>query len=168
MSLWLVGMMGSGKTTVGERTAVTLGVPFYDTDHMVEEMTGMTVAEIWEDGGEPGFRELERLVVAKVPESGVVAAAGGGAVLDPTNREHIGRSGRVVWLRCEPALAAERVGQEGAARPLLDGDVPMRERLAAILEGRTQAYSGLATDVVDTDNRSVAEVVSKVVEIWQG
>jgi shikimate kinase len=167
MSLWLVGIMGSGKTTVGERTAVTLGVPFHDTDHMVEEMTGMTVAEIWEDGSEMGFRELERRVVATVPESGVVAAAGGGAVLDPTNREHMRRSGPVVWLRCDPALAAERVGQ-GATRPLLDGDVPMPERLAAILEKRTQAYSGLATDVVDTDNRSVTEVVSEVVEIWQG
>ena len=163
--MWLIGMMGSGKTTVGERAAAVLGAPFYDTDRMIGEMTGMTVTEIWEDAGESGFRELERRAVRAVPSSGAVAAAGVGAVLDPTNREDMRLGGRVVWLRCAPDLAAERVAH-GSDRPLLGRNAPARERLAVILEEPTKIYEDLATDVIDTDNRSVEEIVSDVVGMW--
>lgn len=167
MSMWLIGMMGSGKTTVGERVAAVVGAPFYDTDVMVEEMAGMSVAETWEQVGEVGFREMEHRAVAAVPSSGAVAAAGGGAVLDPVNRQNMRSGGRVVWLRCTPELAAKRVGSD-PTRPLLNGDMPVEDRLAVILEERSGVYSSVATDLVDTDNRSVDEVVSDVVRMWSG
>jgi shikimate kinase len=123
----LVGMMGTGKTTVGRLLAEQLGRPFIDTDEAVEARTGRTVAELFEAVGERGFRAEESAVLAAVladPTPAVVAAAGG-SVLDPANRQVIREAGSVgglvVWLRADVAVLARRVAS-GTHRPLLGDD----------------------------------------------
>ena len=164
--MWLVGMMGSGKTTVGREAAIRVGVAFYDTDRMVEEMARTTIDAIWDDVGERGFRELERCVIATIPVSDFVAAAGGGAVLSVENRAHMSRGEPIVWLRASPGQLARRLQADGS-RPLLAHDLAPEARLAALLEERSSLYSGVATNLVDTDNRDVEDVICDVVDLWR-
>ncbi|HUG32283.1 MAG TPA: shikimate kinase [Acidimicrobiia bacterium] len=163
--MWLVGMMGSGKTSVGKAVANQVGVPFYDTDLMVTEMACLPIPEIWDGVGEEGFRRLENQVVAAIPESGVIVAAGGGAVLSKRNRERMTRDGVVVWLRCDPELLAKRIAGQGD-RPLLEkGDIP--ETLTSIFEQRAPLYEEVATHIIDTDDLSIEDIVLEVVEVWE-
>ena len=163
--MWLIGMMGSGKTTVGRQAAAQVGVPFYDTDEMVVEMARMPISAIWDGVGEEGFRELERRAVDRVPDSGFIAAAGGGAVIDARNRAHMANDGPVVWLQCTPEVLAARVRDE-SFRPLLSPRSSPEEVLAPLLDERRDLYSETATDVVDTDDLHIEEVVSAVIDIW--
>ena len=120
--LVLVGLMGAGKTTVGERCAQLLGRPFVDTDALVESLTGSTVAEIFECFGEARFRAEEHRAVEDAcasPEP-LVISCGGGAVMDPENRARLRANGFVVWLAASPEVLAARVGS-GDGRPLLRG-----------------------------------------------
>lgn len=163
--MWLIGMMGSGKTTVGRQAAARVGVPFYDTDQMVVEIARMPIAVIWEGVGEDGFRELERRAVDHVPDSGFIAAAGGGAVIDARNRAHMANDGPVVWLRCTPEVLADRVRGD-SSRPLLSSQSSPQDLLAGLSDERSDLYSKTATDVVDTDDLDIEEVVSAVIDIW--
>jgi shikimate kinase len=96
--MWLVGMVGSGKSTVGTAAAQILGVPFFDTDSMVEASAGRGIPEPWGSDGEREFRDLERVAVSSVPKGRCIAAAGGGAVIDPLNRQRMSGD-RVIWLQ---------------------------------------------------------------------
>lgn len=164
--MWLVGMMGSGKTTVGEKAAARIGVRFFDTDRMVMEQARMPVSDIWSGVGETGFRELERKAVLAVPTAGCVAAAGGGAVLSDRNLAHIARGAPVVWLRTSPMALASRLGSDGE-RPLLQGEASTSDRLVEILGSRAHIYESVATHTIDTDGYTIAETVDEVVRIWE-
>jgi shikimate kinase len=167
--LVLVGLMGSGKTTVGERCADQLDRPFVDTDEVVEAHAQMRVAEIFDTFGEEHFRVLERAAVADVSASPtpLVIACGGGAVLDPVSRDRLRAHGVVVWLQAPPEVLSARVADQedhdGPTRPLLrdDGAIATLERLAAV---RAPAYEAVAHVVVDTTGRSVDEVVDVVLD----
>jgi shikimate kinase len=163
--MWLIGMMGSGKTTLGSALATEVGVPFFDTDHIVAAMAGMTIAEIWDQHGEKGFRRLEKRAVVAVPTSQCVAAAGGGAVLDDESRAKIAAAPPVVWLRCGPEQLGGRV--EVIGRPLLTAGnaLPVLERLA---REREPIYRSLATHQIDTEHTSLDEALSELIEIWNG
>lgn len=163
--MWLIGMMGSGKSTVGALAAQRLGLDFYDTDQMVCDRAGLSIPEIWQTHGEKRFRELEGEAVTSVPP-GTVAAAGGGTVLDPANREIIASSPPVVWLRTRPETMAARVGNAGD-RPLLDAPGDASDRLERILAERATLYLRLATHVVDTDELTAEQVTAEVVSICQ-
>lgn len=165
MTLWLIGMMGAGKTVVGERTAGQLGVDFADTDRLVEETAGMTIARMWTVQGEPGFRRLEAAVIRRIAGAPAVVATGGGAPLDPRNRETMRGSGPVVWLRAETGELADRL-QGDNERPLLRGADPVTE-LDRLIEQRAHAYDEAATHIVDTSGRSVAEVAEEVASLWK-
>jgi shikimate kinase len=156
--LLLIGMMGSGKTTVGRLAAARLGWPYLDSDAEVEAARGKSVAEIFAEEGEPAFRaaESEALVRALSVEPAVVSVAGG-AVLEAANRERIARAGTVVWLRAEVATLACRVG-DGAGRPLLDGDPAAA--LARLDVARRPLYAALADAVVDVDALRPEQVVT--------
>jgi len=162
--MWLVGMMGSGKTSVGRLVARALHVPFYDTDEAVAAMAGRSIAVLWDQLGEPRFRALERSAIESTP-SGAVAAAGGGAVLDPVNRQTMRFDPPVVWLRATPENLARRL--EGASdRPLLTETRPRVDLLREILEARADSYETAATHVVETDDRELADVAEEVTELW--
>jgi len=161
----LVGAPGAGKSTVGRRLARRWGVAFRDSDQLIEEKSGKTVADIFVDDGEPAFRALERAVIAEAldHERGVLAL-GGGAILDPTTRERLGGA-KCVWLRVGVSEATKRVGLN-ASRPLLLGNV--RGTLITLLDERTPLYDEVATWTVDTDGRSVEQVVDAVATAVEG
>lgn len=159
--LVLVGMMGAGKTTVGRRLAERLGWEYLDSDEQVAEVTGRTVPEIFAADGEDAFRTVEARVLAAAlggPRPVVVSAAGG-VVLSEANRSLLAASGTVVWLRCDPAVLAERVGA-GEGRPLLDDDPPAV--LARLATERRDLYAQLAAATVDVDDLTPAEVVDRI------
>ncbi len=160
--LIFVGLMGSGKTTVGKRCAEVLDRPFVDTDELVEASSGQTVAELFATVGEIGFRAVERQAVADAcaAPTPVVISCGGGAVLDPDNRRRLQASGCVVWLRAPAGVLAERIGST-SARPLLANGNPevTLERLSTLRAG---TYAAIAGATVDTDSLGVDEVVERV------
>jgi shikimate kinase / 3-dehydroquinate synthase len=155
----LVGPPGSGKSTVGALLAGRLGVDFTDVDAVIVERVGKPVAEIFADDGEPVFRALEEQVTAELLNQPGVLALGGGAVLSPRTRAAL-RGRRVVWLRVGLAAAVKRVGLD-TARPLLLGNV--RGRLLALLNERAPLYAEVASEVVDTDEQSPAQVAEQIV-----
>ena len=161
----LVGMMAVGKTTVGRQVAEHLGRPFFDSDQMVEQRTGLTVREIFEAEGEPAYRVLETAVLMEAlasPEPAVIAAAGG-VVLAAANRAALGASGlTVIWLRAPVAVLADRVAAAGGPghRPLLDGDAPAA--LARLAEAREPLYREVADIVVDVDALPPEAVAARV------
>ena len=156
--IWLVGLSGSGKSTVGPILARRLGYRFVDLDREIEARAGASVARIFRRRGEGEFRRLEAAAAACVArEEDVVVATGGGWMA----RRAIDRSsdGRVrVWLRVRPETAIHRLSREGAEiRPLLVGPDP-EAALAALLAARETAYAE-AEVVVDTDGRAPEDVV---------
>ena len=161
--LVLVGMMGSGKSTVGKRCAERLQRPLVDTDEIVERIAGASVAEVFTRDGEAAFRELERAAVSDAcaaPTPSVIAV-GGGAVLDAENRTRLRAAGLVVWLQASPAKLAARVG-DARTRPLLHDDAANTvERLDSL---RRPAYEAAAHEVVDTSGLSINAVVDAVLE----
>lgn len=166
MILWLIGMMGSGKSTVGSMAAQRIGVDFFDTDDMVESRSGVSIAEIWEQSGEAAFRELESEALREVVDAGTgLAATGGGAVLSDQNRASMTSSGRVAWLRANPDVALQRI-PELASRPLLSGQAGSPS-FAEILDSRRVNYESVADDIIDTDDKTLEEVVAAVVTLWQ-
>ncbi|HEY5011239.1 MAG TPA: shikimate kinase [Acidimicrobiia bacterium] len=163
--LVLIGMMGAGKSTVGQRCAKRLGRPFVDTDERIAAAAGASVAEVFARDGEPAFRELERRAVADAcasPEPTVIAA-GGGAVLDADNRRRMRETGLVVWLQAPVAQLAARVG-DGRGRPLLEQPSPSGAvgTLGRLEQQRRPAYEAAAHATVDTAGLGVASVVDAV------
>lgn len=160
VTLWLVGMMGSGKTAVGRIVARGLGLPFVDLDDAVTRRACRSVPRLFADEGEAGFRRREADELSRVAGApAAVVATGGGAVLDAGNRRRMRSRGLVIWLTASPEVLAARVGED-PGRPLLGGD-PRRhlERLAA---RRAAAYRAAAHLVVETDGRSPEEVAAEV------
>ncbi len=157
----LVGLMGSGKSTVGALIAARTGKVFVDVDVVITRETGKTVRALWEEGGEAVYRHLESEVVLRVlhDDTPSVLAAPGGVVLDPRVLAALAGS-FVVWLRTSPTTLAGRV-RPGDHRPLL-GDHPA-ETLAAMATERASLYEGVATITIDTDGRTAAEVAGDIV-----
>lgn len=163
----LVGMMGSGKTSVGRRVAERLRRPFLDSDAQVEARTGRTVREIFEtDGmGELAFRalEAEALAEALARLAPSVISAAGGVVLDPTNRARLRESAMVVWLHADPAVLATRV-TTADHRPLLGTD-PLAV-LTRMFDARQALYEEVAEGRrVDVGTHSIDQAVECVLEL---
>jgi len=163
--MWLVGMMGSGKTRGGRLAATLLGVGFADTDVEVARSAGRTVARIWSSRGEEGFRDLEREAVSSLAGFAGIVATGGGVILDEGNRE-IMSAGRVVWLRASPRALAARVS--GTERPLLHAGRPDVETLTRLLADREELYRALAHHEMDTEGLEVDEVAHRIESLWNG
>jgi shikimate kinase len=157
----LVGLMGSGKSTVGALVAARTSRVFVDVDIIIARETRKTVRELWEQGGEAAYRELESDAVLRVLAGDVpsVLAAPGGVVLNPAVRAAL--AGHfVVWLRTSPATLAGRV-HVGDHRPLL-GDKPA-DVLAVMADERSVLYRQVATATLDTDDRAPDAVADAVV-----
>jgi shikimate kinase len=162
-NLFLVGMMGAGKSTVGRTLARRLNREFFDTDRVLIERTGVPIATIFEYEGEPGFRARERLVIAEIAaRDNAVIATGGGAVLDEASRELMRNNGTVIYLRAKLDDLWERTRRD-TARPLLSTPDP-RATLAGILEARDSLYTSCAHIVVDTGAQSVPTLVSRILD----
>lgn len=162
----LVGLMATGKSTVGRTVAGALGRPLLDSDEQVEAETGRTVREIWRADGEPAFRRLEAAALAAAldQEDVAVIAAAGGVVLAPENRRRLCATDvEVVWLRARPETLVERVRASGDGhRPLLDEDPEgMLERMSA---DRSPLYEAVADHVVDVDDLEPDAVAERILD----
>ena len=139
-SIVLVGMMGSGKTSIGRRLAATLGLPFVDADVEIENAAGMTIPEIFARHGEAYFRDGERRVIARILADGQrVLATGGGAYINPVTRERIAERGVSIWLKADAEVLARRV-RKRANRPLLHTRDP-EQTLRELIELRYPVYA---------------------------
>ncbi|MCE7929236.1 MAG: 3-dehydroquinate synthase [Dehalococcoidia bacterium] len=164
--IFLIGLSGSGKSTVARLVARELGWDSADTDRLVEAVAGKPVAEVFAAEGEPRFREreVEALEIVARRER-IVVATGGGAPTTPAGRLALAR-GFVVWLKVTPRQAAERLEAQdnGEVRPLLQGDAG--SRLEEQLEARRALYE-LADATVDVDARSPGQVAAEVARLWR-
>lgn len=164
--LWLVGMMGSGKSTVGSRVAARLDLDFVDTDQLVAAVTESTITDLWTSRGEESFRRLESQMIASAAAGEpVVVATGGGVVLDEANIVAMRDSGLVVWLKASPEALARRIGRD-SKRPLLAASDDPVEALRSLLADREARYVEAAHAVVDTDDQPVSAIVERVLELW--
>lgn len=158
----LVGLMGSGKSTVARILGERLGRRVVDSDAAIEATTGRTVRQIFEADGEPAFRALETaaLLDALAQTEPLVIAAAGGVVLAAENRAALKRAhARVVWLAADPSSLVERV-RAGGHRPALDGDPA--GMLRTMHEVREPMYREVADLIISVDGRSPGEVVEAV------
>ena len=158
--VYLIGMPGSGKSSVGRALAEHIDLPFVDLDHEIEVDAGKTIPEIFRDEGEGGFRDLEHAVLVRVAGGGPsVVACGGGAVLREDNRELIRSTGRVVWLHAPAGKLWKRIRL--VPRPLVSGPVDLRR----IERERRAVYRSVADHRVEADGepdaiaRRVAEAL---------
>jgi shikimate kinase len=162
-NIFLVGMMGAGKTTVGRQLAKLLGKAFHDCDHEIESRTGVRVSVIFEIEGESGFRKRETEELGRLTAlPNVVLATGGGAVLDPENRELLRTRGFVIYLHAQPKDLWQRTRHD-KSRPLLQTPDP-RASVEELYRVRDALYREVADLVVDTGRQSVNVLVNQLLE----
>ncbi len=160
----LVGLPGSGKSTVGPLVAARFGWEFVDLDAEILREAGRSIPEIFASEGESGFRARERTASAALRHRGpLVLAPGGGWVLDSANLERIGGVPRLVYLEVSPEVAATRIGGAAMDRPLLAG-TDLASRLAELLGQRESTYQQ-ANHTVSTDLLHPDEVAALIVAL---
>lgn len=169
-NLVLVGPMGSGKSSIGQRLARRLGLAFVDADEALERQTGARIPLIFELEGEAGFRARERALLAELCEGqGQVIATGGGAVLDAATRARLGEAGFVVHLTIDIDRQMQRLARD-RTRPLLQTD-DRRERLLSLGAQRAPLYAEIADLTLDSGRMSVGAAVERLAELlgtrWQ-
>lgn len=165
VNIFLVGPMGSGKTTIGRQLAKHLNRAFYDSDQEIEQRTGASVALIFDIEGEVGFRRREQTLIDELTRlKDIVLATGGGAVLNKTNRQHLKQRGFVVYLRAPVTRLFSRTHRD-RNRPLLQTDDP-RRKLEEIVRKRDPLYREVADLIIDTDHRTVRQVVEEIALAW--
>jgi shikimate kinase len=160
-SVFLIGPMGAGKSTIGRQLAQLLGKRFCDSDHEIEARTGASIPIIFEIEGEAGFRRREAAVIDELTgRDNIVLATGGGAVLSEENRARLHERGTVVYLHASIEVLVKRTARD-RNRPLLAG-VDRRARLSEILREREALYRATAHVVVNTGSRSTTSVVREI------
>ena len=162
MNIVFVGLPGSGKTTSGRQLARRLGLPFLDSDQVIEQRLGCSIRAYFEREGEEAFRDLEQQVLDELSQQHQgVLSTGGGAVLREANRRHLHERGHVIYLRSSPEDVCRRLRHD-TVRPLLQVEDPLT-RLRSLYEVRDPLYRAAAHFVLDTGRPSVATLVNKLV-----
>ena len=157
-----MGLPGSGKTTIGRQLGRRLGLPFVDSDHVIEHQLGCSIREFFAREGEDSFRDVEQQVLDELTQSHAgVIATGGGAVLREANRRHMHERGHVIYLRSAPEDVFRRVRHD-TARPLLQVEDPLA-RLRSLFEARDPLYREAAHFVIETGRPSVATLVNMII-----
>lgn len=157
----LIGLMGSGKTTVGRLLAERTKREFVDVDQSIVDRTGLTIPEIFADKGEPGFRDLETESLRELrAATHAVIATGGGAVERPENRQIMRDLGKVFWLDAPPVTLFERIGGD-ENRPMLAGNDPLKS-LEKLMAGRRELYADTSDIHLDTTELAPEEIVERI------
>lgn len=161
MIISLVGLPGSGKSTVGRQLARRLQLRFSDSDHVIEQRIGCPIREYFEREGETSFRDIEEQVIDELTQQSGVLSTGGGAVLRDANRQHLHTRGKVVYLKSTPEELMRRLRHD-TQRPLLQVGDPL-QRLRELYAARDPLYRETAHFVIDTGRPSVATLVNMIV-----
>lgn len=158
----MIGLPGSGKSTVGRQLARRLQLPFYDSDRVIEERLGCSIKDFFARQGEEPFRDVEASVIDELTQlpQGVIST-GGGAVLRSANRNHLRSRGQVIYLKSAPEELARRLKHD-THRPLLQVDDPLK-RLRDLFTVRDPLYRETAHFVIETGRPSVATLVNMIV-----
>ena len=164
-NLFLVGFMGSGKSTVGQQLAAEFGKDFHDCDRVLEERTGVDIPYIFEIEGEKGFRRREAAVLRELTRKrGIVLATGGGAIVDPENRKALASNGFVIYLHAPAELLYQRTSRD-RSRPMLHAE-DLRARIDELLEAREPLYREVADFVIETGRRGSRRVVQEIIRAF--
>lgn len=162
-NIFLVGLMGAGKTTIGRSLAKRLDLMFVDSDREIEARTGVSIPTVFDIEGEEGFRRRESEVIAQLSKQCAhVVATGGGVVLRPENRANMRGSGFVVYLNVPPTILWERTRHD-RNRPLLQVDDPLH-KLQELYAIRDPLYREVADLVIDGGRVSAQSVLQLIVE----
>ena len=162
-SVFLVGPMGVGKTTIGKVLADQLGLEFFDSDREIESSTGADIPWIFDVEGEAGFRQRETKMLAELTaRGGIILATGGGSVLSEENRKRIKNNGFVVYLRASLSQQIERTSRD-KNRPLLQTADPAN-KIAELMKIREPFYREVADAVIDTNRRSPRMVSNEIIK----
>jgi shikimate kinase len=161
LNLFLVGMPGSGKSTVGRQLSRRLMLPFFDSDHVIEQRLGCSIRDYFAREGEDAFRDIEEQVVAELAAGGgAVVATGGGTVLRPANREQLRGHGQVIYLRSSPEELYRRLRHD-TQRPLLQVADPLG-KLKSLYSERDPLYRETAHFHIETGRPSVPTLVNMI------
>ena len=161
-SFFLVGPMGAGKSTIGRQLARALNLVFVDSDREIENRTGVDIPLIFELEGESGFRKREQEMIEELTaKPDIVLATGGGAVLNPINRQNLASRGRVIYLHTSVEQQLQRTAHD-RNRPLLQTENP-ELKLRQLMEIRDPLYREIADCIIETDGCRVRDVVQKIV-----
>ena len=165
MNIILIGYRCTGKTSVGKAIAKRLGIPFYDTDELIQSYAGKTIREIVDEGGWDAFRAKEKEIIKRLSSpADAVIAAGGGAIMDAENRNSLKRNGLCIWLTADVRTIMGRMKNDRASTaqrpPLSDGGV--ERETAEILEAREPLYQALADVTVDTSGKGIDAVADEI------
>jgi shikimate kinase len=159
-NLFLVGLPGAGKSTLGRQLARRLGLTFVDADAELESRLGVTIPTIFEIEGEAAFRDREEAMLAEIVlRTGIVLGTGGGVVIRPVNRERLKANGTIVYLHAEPDTLRERT-RRSRDRPLLNAPDPLA-RLRELYAQRDSLYREIAAHVVDSDREAIARFAAE-------
>ncbi len=165
VNLYLVGFMGTGKTTVGRAVAAKLGFRVLDSDHEIERLQGKTIPAIFAQSGEPAFRVMEREFIERGhPAEQTVVACGGGLVVQPGMLELLKSKGVVVCLHASIETIVARTGRQ-RNRPLLEVEDP-EQRVRLLYAAREPIYRQSGT-VILTDSRPLHDIAAHVIRAWR-
>jgi shikimate kinase len=161
LNIYLIGMMGSGKSTIGPLLAEHLGYSFLDTDTTIEKLVGQSVTEIFQTVGETEFRQIETQVLAEVSAHlRLIVATGGGIAMERENWNHL-HQGLVIWLNPQVEILVERL-QDDTTRPLLADATDLQSKLAAMLAERRHRYAEADIQISIAQNLTTEEIIDRI------
>ena len=165
-NIFLIGLMGAGKTTIGRQLANELSLEFVDSDHEIESRTGVTVTHIFDIEGEAGFRKRETAILDELTQkNGIVLATGGGAILKAENRQFLMSRGTTIYLYADIDTLLERTSKD-RNRPLLQTEDP-RAKLEDLLKKRDPLYRETADIIIDTGKDSIRLALKEILDKLQ-
>ena len=167
MNIFIVGPMGSGKSTVGKILSDELFLNFFDTDEEIESRTGASIDWIFDLEGEEGFRKRESSILQEMVEkNSIVLSTGGGIILSNLNRELLSSRGTVFYLSTPISIQVERTSKD-KNRPLLKNGDP-EEILSKLHEVRKTLYEEVSDHIIETENKSSQEVAAEIISLIKG
>ena len=166
-NIFLIGLMGTGKTTIGRQLSRKLKMEFYDSDRVIEERTGADIPLIFEKEGEAGFRQREATVIDQLTQKkNIILATGGGAILNSENRNHLVNRGTVFYLKSNLKTLIQRTSKD-KNRPLLHSSESPEIILQRLLDERGPLYEETAGYTIETANNSIHNVIQAIIKHLQ-
>ncbi len=164
----LIGYRGSGKSSVAAPLAERRGFTWLDADDEIERVAGKSITQIFADAGEAHFRQIERTVMQNLLQRDkLIIAAGGGAILNVETRREMRDAGPVIWLKANVAALELRISQDATTtsrRPALTASASQREEIQNLLDQREPLYHECASITVETDSKTVSQIVDEIVD----